>query len=136
MTSDGISDDDWTRVRELAVDLYNADIDEQIAQARSTLLSHLDKLEAIYGVLPSILATKADFIDDPSAKTSLLCDAYALAELKNDRENALHVAHSLATLYLEDVGDVVRGGEWLGRLKDHLEALPDEQYREDYVRLS
>ena len=60
MTSDGISDDDWEIVHELAVAIVNAETDGQSARSTSRLLAFLDELEARYGSLPSILATRAE----------------------------------------------------------------------------
>jgi hypothetical protein len=134
-TSDGISADDWEIVRDLAVDIVNAGTDGGRASALSKLLIFLDALEQRYGALPSILATRADFIDDATARESLLNDAYSLARLQNDKTNALHISHSLATFYIEDLHDLAKGKEWLRRLKEHLDDLPDQDYLSDYERL-
>ena len=64
MTSDGISDEDWSRIRELAVDVVNASASGNDDGEGSRLLEALDVLERTYGRLPSIVATRAD-IDFP-----------------------------------------------------------------------
>jgi hypothetical protein len=50
----------------------------------------------------------ADFIDDLAIKSSLLSDAYYLADVHR---------------------------EWLAKLKSHLDHLHDAQYHSDYRRL-
>ena len=64
-------------------------------------LSTLDRLEVTYGALPSILATRADYLDDEDPRREeLLLQAYALAESRHDTMNLLDVAHSLANCTL------------------------------------
>ena len=136
MTSDGITDDDWDHVRELAVDIVNnADSEEKATARTSRLLEFLDTLEEKYGTLPSILATRADFIDDRAISISLLKDAYSLAELRNDQANALYTAHSLAQLYVDELGEPENGRIWLERLRRHLDRIPDEGYSADYEKM-
>jgi hypothetical protein len=135
MTSDGISDDNWGIVRELAVAIFNAGTDEQRARSTSQILAFLDELEARYGSLPSILATRADFVEDAVIKESLLTDGYAIAEGLGDKTNASHIAHSLAALYVDETPDFVKGEKWLGRLRTHLEESHDDRYFRDYERL-
>jgi hypothetical protein len=135
MTSDGISDEDWAVVRKLAVDVVNAETHERVAIARSRLLTFLDRLEAKYGTLPSILATRADYVDDPVVKESLFTDAYAIAEGLGDRRNGLHIAHSLAEHYIDGRCDLVKGEVWLQRLKAHLNESHDDDYADEYERL-
>jgi hypothetical protein len=135
MTSDGISDEDWAVVRELAVDVVNGGTDDKVAITRSRLLTFLDNLEAKYGTLPSILAMRADFVDDPIIKESLFTEGYAIAEGLRDKSNVLHIAHSLAELFIDERDDVVKGEEWLRRLKAHLDENHDDDYARDYERL-
>jgi hypothetical protein len=133
-TSDGITREDWESVTDLATDIGNSSTPTQRALALAHLLRFLDTLEAKYGLCPSILATRADFIDDARAKESLFKDAYLLAEPRDDKVLTLDIAHSLASLYIDDIGDVTRGDEWLRRLKMHLDETPDDLYAADYER--
>ena len=136
MTSDGITSDDWQLVREIVVDIVNADSETKAAACTSRLLAFLDDLEEKYGTLPSILATRADFIDDPAVSAVLLNDAYCLAELTNDEPNALHTSHSLAQLYVDEMSDPRNGKIWLERLRLHLDRVNDAWYLADYERLT
>lgn len=70
-TSDGISSEDWDKVHELAVEIVNAG-DAQSEVHRSQLLIYLDQLEKKYGELPSILATRADYVAELKHKEALL----------------------------------------------------------------
>lgn len=82
MPPDGISTADWERVEKASFKVVNAIlIDDTTLCAHHTglLLQVLDELENRYGRLPSILATRADFSDDPSEAIPLLEEALALS---------------------------------------------------------
>jgi hypothetical protein len=136
-TPDGISTDDWDVVHELAVALVNAADPQENARCRERLFEYLDQLEQRYGQTPSILATRADFVDgdDDSVREPLYNRAYELATVRSDWTNALLVAHSLAELYIEDRHDVVNGRLWLARLKEHLAQVDDPDTAQGYGRL-
>jgi hypothetical protein len=134
-TSDGISTDDWDRVHELSVDLFNA-VDADKETVRAALLQYLDQLEEKYGLLASIVATRADFVDDSHAKRLLLHQAYELAQTHADGMNTLFVAHSLAEYYLEEAGNVIDGGLWLERFRKHLIDTPDDHLADSQERLT
>ena len=72
MTSDGISDADWDVVHALAVEIVNASESEAAVRTTAALLCHLDTLEQKYGALPSILATRADYVEDAGERLRLL----------------------------------------------------------------
>jgi mannose/cellobiose epimerase-like protein (N-acyl-D-glucosamine 2-epimerase family) len=133
-TSDGISGEDWDKVHEFAVEIVNAD-DVESEMHRSQLLSYLDQLEKKYGELPSILATRADYIKELESKEELLTRAYMLASTFQDAGNQLYVAHSLAELYIEDFQDPTKGKVWLEHFGKQLEQTKDMGYLEDYQRL-
>jgi hypothetical protein len=133
MTPDGISKADWDRVRELAVDLLDAG--DEDSESRARLLEYLDQLEVKYGLLPSILATRADFVEDPRDAVPLLHAAYELAESRADRVNALYIAHSLAFAYINQHRDPINGGRWLGVLADALTRAGGESDIRDYEEL-
>ena len=70
--------------------------------------------------MPSILATRADYVDDDCLKEQLFQAAYDLATAARDRMNCMLVAHSLAEFYIEKLIDVDEGKRWLHRLDGHL----------------
>jgi hypothetical protein len=135
-TPDGIGSEDWQVLFELAVELYNAleDSDEE-RTCRARLLSYLDQLEAKYGVLPSLLETRADFVEEPHTKESLLLRAHALAQNRKEWANALSIAHSLAELYLDEIRNHAEARVWLGYLKQHLSTVRDPYFAGEYQRL-
>jgi hypothetical protein len=120
MTSDGISFSDWDRVRELACEIVNTSSsgnDNASSEATECLLSWLDTLQGKYGELPSILATKADYIEDTSERLRLLKRAYELAEVRQDKSNLLLTASSLAEIYIAELADLENGRTWLETLE-------------------
>jgi len=132
-TPDGISTEDWDVVHELTVDLFNAAEDES-DRHRARLLRYLDRLQEKYGELPSILATRADFIGDDLRKEQLLDRAYILAEARGDGRNAFYIAHSLAELYIETFKNAVEGRKWLERTQQHMIQVDDGSYVDDLER--
>jgi hypothetical protein len=134
-TSDGIATDDWARVKECAVELFHALDSDQEVECRFHLLQCLDELETKYGALPSIVATRADFVEETSKKEAFLLRAYSLARALGDRTNALHVAHSLASLYIDDLTKCIEASRWLLRLNKHIIEQQDEEYAKELERL-
>ena len=133
-TPDGISTEDWDVVHQLAVDLVNASDDEREAR-RVALLDWLDKLQRKYGPRPSVLATRADYLDDADPEREmLLLEAHSLAESANDGTNGLYVSHSLAELYLakQDLNNV---DEWLTRMRSYLDEIKDSGLTNEYHRM-
>jgi hypothetical protein len=88
MTSDGISSEDWEEVHELALAVANASDDED-GPHRERLFACLHKLISKYGELPSILATRADYVDDPTEFERLFLRAFDLALARGDQSNVL-----------------------------------------------
>lgn len=83
MTPDGISDDDWQRVQEIAFDIFNAITagDEALSEHHhERLFEVIGELEAVYGRLPSLIGTRADFMNDDAAAIPLLQEALAACE--------------------------------------------------------
>ena len=137
-TPDGIARVDWDRVHQLAVDIVNAssaDDVNTVAQATRQLHAVLDELEARYGRLPSILATRADYLDDPGQQERALLEAYRQAEARHDDRNLMWVASSLAALYVEGKRDYVQGQHWLDALARHLRVVPDDWESKEHERL-
>lgn len=89
----GILDTEWDLVHELACDIANAALaedDELHLSKVETLLVFLDELLLQYGEHPSLLATKADYIDDPLEKVKLYKRALKVAlELEFHNEIAM-----------------------------------------------
>lgn len=82
MTPDGINSAEWERVEKAAFQVVNAilmDDDTLRAHHTSSLMQVLDELESLYGRLPGILATRADFSDDAGEAIPLLEEALALS---------------------------------------------------------
>src|SRR5437773_4306122 len=124
-TPDGISSEDWSRVHEMGVEIINAPDVESESRCRRRLFEYLNFLEAKYGALPSILATRADFKTDPNEKEERLRRAYALAESSGDARNALYVAHSVAGLCIEDVNSMPEGIRWLECMSRYVVRVDD-----------
>jgi hypothetical protein len=133
-TPDGITTDDWDRVHELAVDIVNAD-ETEAETCRGRLLAYLETLEQKYGELPSILATRADYVDDPRRRETLLSRAYDLAKDRRDDRNTAYIAHSLAELYIGEFRDYWAGQRWLDELRQYLPQIDDAVFAEEYDRL-
>jgi hypothetical protein len=136
-TPDGIEDTDWDRVKELAVAIANATQDDEEGGEEETraLMGFLDELESKYGVHPSILATRADFLFDPDDAVRLLERAYALAVERKDPRNRVYIADSLASTFIRELEDVEAGGVWLQRLGEALKSAGDDADIESYEEL-
>lgn len=134
-TSDGISGEDWDVVHDFSLKIVNAEAESEENIYTSQLLQYLDELEAKYGALPSILATRADYVSDSKEQSALLRQAYALAEASHDIPNLKEIAHSLAALYIEDLQDPSEGQTWIKRLRDHLSSSPDKDFQDELKRL-
>jgi hypothetical protein len=136
-TPDGISDADWDRVKELAVAIATASEDEEDGGEKETLalMGFLDGLEAKYGRLPSILATRADFLDDPEQAVVLLEQAWELAVERKDVRNRLYIADSLASTYIRELEDAEAGEIWLRRVAEDLKTTGDESDITSYEEL-
>ena len=131
-TPDGITSADWDRVHELALWVLASLSDpEAEKESHRELLQYLDTLEAKYGPRPSILATRADFVDSDESTEQLLHRAYHLAVATSDHTNKMYIAHSLAQFYIEQQVDIVRGRKWLERLDAHLLEVPDDYFSKD-----
>ena len=134
-TSDGISTEDWEAVHELSLKIVNAEAESEENIFTNQLLQYLDELEAKYGALSSILATRADYVSDVNEKAALLRQAYALAEGSRDITNLREIAHSLAELYIEDLKDHSEGQIWMKRLNEHISLSPDKTLSDELERL-
>jgi hypothetical protein len=138
VTPDGITTEDWDRVHELALEVANSsgesdDVATESASRR--LLALLDALQKKYGPLPTLLATRADYVDTSEERDYWLSAAYEQARVRSDKKNLVWISSSLAALHLEDLGDPVKGAEWLARLREQLQATPDASEFEEAGRL-
>ena len=92
VTPDGISTADWDRVNELALEVVNtstAEDHEGNERAKRRLKSLLDDLQEKYGPLPSLLATRADYVDRPEDQEYWLLAAYDEAVRRDDAKTSL-----------------------------------------------
>jgi len=138
VTPDGISSDDWDRVRVLAAEVVNlsgADRYEASDRVARELVELLVGLENKYGPLPSLLATRADYVEATTERERLLVAAYREAERRADLRNQAWIAHSLASHYVEAGLDDEEGERWLLIAEKHLRAFPDEDVEDDLDRL-
>jgi hypothetical protein len=140
-TSDGIPSEDWDVIHQHALDCANASLrgDERgRAEGRRRMLASLERLETKFGRLPSILSTRADYVDDLAIKEALFIEAYEGAARSGDELNQLLTAHSLAELYIDDHRNASKGRVWLTTLRVHITELdePDAQFDKDYSRMA
>ncbi len=135
MTSDGIDDGDWDRIRALAVEVVNASADGDDSAERTRLFEGLERLERTYGRLPSIVATRGDFTESTTERVELLREAFELATERGDLANELHIADSLARAYVEELSDRDRGRHWLDVLAGCLRLAGGETDITEYEAL-
>ena len=134
MTSDGISSEDWDRVHELALDVVNAPDDEDEI-VRERLFEYLRGLTLKYGELPSIVATQADYADDPLESEALFLRAFDLAQSRDDRSNIREISLSLADLYASDLRRPTDASRWLEVAGAYI--VPDsEMDRSEHQRIA
>ena len=136
MTPDGIRDEDWDRVDELAVQIANAGEGKEGEKLTVELLAYLDRLEEKYGVLPSIVATRADYVTEPSESLALLERAYELARERRDHKNMVYVASSLASLQIEHFRNTEEGQTWLNAFREALKYAGDEAAIREHEELT
>lgn len=129
MTSDGISAEDWDQVHELVVQVVNA-TEENEEQHRTQLSAYLRDLTAKYGERPSILATQADYAEDPRESERLFLRAFDLALTSHDTPNIREVALSLANLYARELPDPATASRWLDIAGAQLEPDNAAEWRE------
>ena len=138
MTPDGIATEDWDRVHELALQVVNdsAEGDEAASDAASLRLRELlDELQEKYGALPSLLATRADYVTSPQEREYWLLAAYEQAQQRKDEKNLVWVASSLACFHLEEAPDLMKGTHWLESFEQHLQTFSDPSEARQAIRL-
>jgi hypothetical protein len=113
-----------------------AEDDEAARESLSLrLLGLLDQLEVKYGPLPSILATRADYVDHSDDRERWLTAAYEQARRLRDAKNLVWIASSLAGFHVEERPDPARGAAWLAILERYLAESPDASVAEEAARL-
>ena len=138
MTPDGISTEDWDRVHELALQVVNAttgDDEEASAAATRQILTLLDDLERKYGPLPSLLATRADYVETPSERQHWWEAAHEQALARGDRKNLVWIAASLAEFHVAEMNDQIAGRTWVERAERYLRDSPDSSEAESVKEL-
>ncbi|HEY7190662.1 MAG TPA: hypothetical protein VH436_29120 [Vicinamibacterales bacterium] len=134
-TPDGIGSDDWNVVRDLVILVAAARTPADRSQAIRRLFAFLDDLERMYGTRPSILATRADFLDNDDRRVQMLEQAYSVAAMQSDHANMLFIAHSLAEFYLDDPPHLPNAQKWLARMERHLATIDHREMAANYQRL-
>lgn len=138
ITSDGIEGGDWEEIMTLSAAVANQTsigLDSGLETKR--LMRALDKLEKKYGRLPSILSTRADYVDNADVSISLLKEAYVTADENSDVKNKVFISSSLAEMYLDTLENKQLASFWVETLKKDLEKYPDDEYFNDlYVELT
>ncbi|CEI78109.1 hypothetical protein F8135_23735 [Pseudomonas aeruginosa] len=128
-TSDGITDSDWESIiisAEEIAELTGREIDARFAQKK--ILSQLDRLEKKYGRLPTILSTKADYIDSTDERLSLLKEAYITADEIQDKKNKVFISGSIIEIYLELPEKKSFAQYWLEKFESDLKDYPKDEY--------
>ena len=109
--------------------------DHQSARATTrALLKELKTLETKYGSLPSILATRADYIRRISQRITLLERAWRQARKIEDKANLVFISSSLAEIFVEVVRSPEAGEKWLQRLGEALSVYWDDHEYQSFNR--
>jgi len=90
------------------------------------MFAYLKELEHRSRLLPSILATRAEYLEDPLGSRDVVVKAYSLSRDGKDRLNALYSATSLADLYLSELKDPNEAERWLSLARDGLKECGDK----------
>lgn len=108
-----IEQSDWNLVHEAAINAANAPDDDSIDHARRQMRDLLGALKMKYVEHPTLLATEADYVDDPDVAIGLLLQAYDKVVAKGEVDEVVSIALSLAEHYAEGKKDVNRARHWL-----------------------
>ena len=106
MTEDGIATEDWDRVHELALEIVNSSAEGEVPasdQASLRLVELLDEFQEKYGPLPSLLATRADYLVRFEDREYWYLAAYKQAAERGDARNLVSISESLTSLYAENL---------------------------------
>lgn len=131
-TPAGVPKEHWDKVHDLALVYANhmvAGAHERAENARRSMLRLLRAIERRFGELPSLLATRSDYVISTAYREKLLLRAFKLARRRGDSANRVLVSSSLASFYIEDVGNFAEGKKWLDELELALETCPIDTER-------
>ena len=137
MTEDGIATEDWDRVHELALEIVNSSAEGEVPasdQASLRLVELLDEFQEKYGPLPSLLATRADYLVRFEDREYWYLAAYKQAAERGDARNLVSISESLTSLYAENL-QWREAAEWVGLLEQHLVVSPDSFDAEQAMRI-
>jgi hypothetical protein len=97
----GIDKSDWDRVHQMACDVANAAIssdDDLMASKNAAMLDLLATLRHKYGDNPAIIATIADYLDDPTDRRAHYMKALSIATEQGNDGEIEEIKDSLRTL--------------------------------------
>lgn len=122
---DGISKEEWERVRELAAAVLGDSSDG----ARRWLKAHVRRLIAIHGRVPRLIATLADYENDSSIAMTLYKEAYCSARESSDALNRVVIAGDILELHIDASAVQSVIGYWKNELRLALADHPDDHYQ-------
>lgn len=137
-TPDGILKCDWNQLQELVTDYVNDELGSDASEEesiRSSILNYIDMLLSKYGKLPSLLATRADYVRTDREAVQLLEEAYQISENLGDCRNKTFISSSLAESYYTKIKDAEKGVYWTDKLSVDLEFYYDEDEYEVWQEL-
>lgn len=137
-TSEGIPRNEWMLVEDLADKVLDANLSGDLVielKYKEQMINLLDKLQTKYGELPSIYATKADYIDDIQQEVVLLKKGFDIANNLNDKKNRTLISGSLAQRYIEELRDKANGIIWINKIEDCLKEYYDKDEAEQCSEL-
>jgi hypothetical protein len=138
MKRDAISAEDRSRIKALTAEIVNLAYHERYdasAQAAQHLVALTVDLEAKYGLLPTLLALRADYVTSSSEREGLLHAAYEEAGRRGDSGDQAWIAYSLASHYVDAMRDDTQGSLWLSLAEERVDMVADELAADDLARL-
>jgi hypothetical protein len=135
-TYDGIKDIHWNKVKSLAINITNVSgLDHNTAKFKMDLVNYLTELETVYGRLPSLLATKAEYIDDSKMQLALLKESYISACEINDSLNKTMISSTIAEFYLEYDYTKDKIQFWKNEFKTNMIEYTDSYYDDLWLEI-
>ena len=96
-----ITQEAWSEVHQKACDIANASMMEDdvlVASHRAAMFDILDALERDFGCQPTIIATRADYVENIDERRQLFADALALARELGDEIEEAEILDSIQKL--------------------------------------
>jgi hypothetical protein len=128
--------EEWSRVSETALVVVNATFAEDDvlrASGFEEMRCLLHKLREKYGQHPALLETEADFTDEPAERIALYEQAREVALAGGWVTYSIRIA--LASVLLEDLGDVGRALRELLACRDEIRLAGDKAHQQEWRRL-